>query len=322
MAKKTVKKARKKTLKKALAFDLGGTKLAAAVIDESGQILDIVRAKVDLSGGPSSLINQFYALGAPFIKTHKLKMAVIASAGPLNPVTGVLLNPTNLKTNGQRWGDVPLTQLVEKKLKIKTKLENDAAAATLAEYWIGVGKGSDNILSITLGTGLGVGIITNGKLVRSGRNLHTEGGHIILDYQDKDWLCGCGNYGCAEAFLSGVNFTKHLAEIYKDPALDGHKLVELARKGDQKTLNEFKSYGLRLAAFLYSHIVLFSPEKIIISGGFSHSADLFLPVTTKKLEVLLATRRTGIDMMPQILISKFRDEAGLLGAAYVAFSEH
>lgn len=309
----------KKVYKKALAFDLGGTKIAAAVVNERGKIIEFVKEKVDTSKGVVSLVAQFHRLGAPLIQTHKVKQAVIASAGPLDPFAGKLLNPTNLKKQGKLLGVVPLAQLVQKKLKIKTRLENDAASAVLAEYWIGKGKGAKNIMAITLGTGLGVGVIANNQLLRSGRNLHTEAGHITIDYQDTQWQCGCGNFGCAEAFLSGVNFTKRMNQVYFQNPIDGEELVHRARLGDARVIAEFIHYGERLAAFLYSQIVVFSPERIIISGGFSHSSDLFLSVTEKKLTDLLSTRRVGIDMLPKILLSDFKDEAGLLGAAYTAF---
>ena len=315
------KKSLKKNSKKVLAFDLGGTKLACAVVNSRGQILEQIRSPVDLHLGPHSLVKQFAELGIPLIKKYALKAGAIASAGPLDPARGLLLNPTNLKTRGKSWGVVPLIREVEKKLKIKLHLENDAAAAAWAEHWVGKERGVQNLLIVTLGTGVGVGVLTNGDLVRSGRNLHPEAGHIIIDYKDKEWLCGCGNYGCAEAFLSGVNFTAHLAAKWSDPRLTGEKLVASARQGEPLVVAEFGIYGERLASFLCSLIVLFSPEKIVISGGFSHAEDLFLPVCEIKLRELLRTRREGVDLLPRIQISKFRDEAGLLGAAYIALHQ-
>lgn len=300
---------------------MGGTKIAVAVIDERGRILESHRESVELRGGASSLITQFARLGRPLIEKYKLKKGAIASAGPLDPIQGLLLNPTNLKTLGHEWGVVPLIKEVEKKLKIKMQLENDAAAAALAEQWIGVGRAHQNITVVTLGTGVGVGVITNGQLVRSGRHLHTEAGHITIDYQDQTWLCGCGNYGCAEAFLSGSNFTRHLALEWTEPHLTGEELVNRARRGDGRVISEFFTYGKRLASFLYSLTVTFSPEKIILSGGFSHSTDLFLSTCEVRLAELLRTRRHGLDLLPQILISKFRDEAGLIGAAVVSLQK-
>lgn len=312
------KKLPKKNYKKVLAFDLGGTKLAVAVIDGRGRILESQREPVELHGGAVSLVAQFARLGQPLIKKYKLKMGAIASAGPLDPIKGLLMNPTNLKTLGHEWGVVPLIKDVEKKLKIKMKLENDAAAAVLAEAWVGAGRPHQNVVVITLGTGVGVGVIANGQLVRSGRHLHTEIGHITIDYKDRTWLCGCGNYGCAEAFLSGSNFTRHLAKEWSEPHLTGEELVARARRKDKRALAEFIIYGERLASFVYSLTVMFSPEKIILSGGFSHATDLFLPTCQARLAELLRTRRQGLDLLPQIIISKFRDEAGLIGAAVVS----
>lgn len=313
------KKSSKKILKKVLAYDLGGTKLAVAVVDESGHILETRRELVELHGGEKSLVDQFVRLGRPLIEKYKIKKGAIASAGPLDPIRGLLLNPTNLKTLGHEWGVVPLIKLVEKKLKIDMQLENDAASAALAEGWVGVGRNKKDMTIVTLGTGLGVGVIANGALVRSGRHLHTEAGHIIIDYANKNWLCGCGNYGCAEAFLSGANFTKHFAKAWSEPHLTGEELVARARRGDERVLSEFVIYGERLASFICSLTVVFSSEVIILSGGFSHAADLFLPTCVNKLSQLLSTRRQGCDLLPRILISKFRDEAGLIGAAFVSF---
>ncbi|MEQ1664256.1 MAG: ROK family protein, partial [Bdellovibrionales bacterium] len=188
----------------------------------------------------------------------------------------------------------------------------------LAESWMASSKSAQNIIAVTLGTGLGVGVIANGKLVRSGKNLHPEAGHIIISYNEKEWLCGCGNFGCAEAFLSGVNWTNHLAKKWDEPQLTSEQLVNRARQGDKKVLAEFDLYAERLAAFFTSLIVLFSPQKIVISGGFSHAAELFLPKCETKLLDLLRHRRVGVDLLPAIECSKHPDDMGVLGAAYVA----
>ena len=314
------KKSQKKNSKKVLAFDLGGTKLALAVVNQKGQILTEQRVSVSKSGGAKSLIDQMANLAKPLVKEFGVKSGAIASAGPLDPRAGVLLNPTNFKTAGQSWGVVPLVAELRKKIKIPLTLENDAAAAALAEKWLGAGQGSDNLVILTLGTGLGVGVIANGELVRSGRYLHPEAGHIIISVNDKEWLCGCGNYGCAEAMLSGVNFTKKLAERWSEPDLTGERLVSRARLGEEKAIQEFKKYGELLATYICSIVVLFSPEKVILSGGFSHAADLFLPACRARLIELIKTRRSKIDLMPEVLLSPFRDEAGIIGAAFIALN--
>jgi glucokinase len=311
------KKSRKKNYKKVLAIDLGGTKVAVAVVDESGAIISEKRESVQAESGAQSLIEQICRISQPIIAKHKLKMGGIASAGPLDPRSGVLINPTNFKSKSKHWGVVPLVKELEKRLKIRFRLENDAASAALAESWLGMGQNCNNFLTITLGTGVGVGVVTNGKIVRAGRNLHTEAGHLTISHDDKEWLCGCGNYGCAEAFLSGKNFTKKLAKDLDDPLLTGERLLLRAKEKDPFILQEFVKYGERLATLIYSLSVVFAPERVILSGGFSHAASLFIPSCEKRLAQLMGTRREGIDMLPKICISQFQDEIGLLGAAYV-----
>lgn len=313
-----MKKNKKISSKKVLAVDLGGTKVAVAVIDLKGNILEQTREPIRTQDGWRGLVLQLAGLMKPFVEKHKLKHAAIASAGPLDIVNGQLLNPTNMKTAGKYWGVVPLVRELEKKLKIKIKLENDAAAAVRAEYWMGAAKKIENIVVITLGTGVGVGVIANGELVRSGRMLHPEGGHLILSYNNKDWPCGCGNYGCAEAMLSGKNFTQYMAKKLKIKNLTGEELVRMARAGDSNVIKEFSLYGERLAVFMTSLVVLFSPEIFVLSGGFSNAADLFLPSCQSHLKELLKSRREGVDLLPLVLTSPFQDEAGLLGAAHVA----
>lgn len=304
-----------------LAFDLGGTKISSAIVDREGKILTQLKEPVRTQEGFQGLISQFERMGKRLLKERpSIEFGGIASAGPLDPVSGVLLDPTNLLTNGQPWGVVPLLKEVEKALGLRMKLENDAAAAILAEHWVGGAAKVKNAVSLTLGTGLGVGVLANGRLVRSGRNLHPEAGHMVIEMGSAEALCGCGNYGCAEAYLSGVNFTKLLTKRWGlNEKLTGEKLVQMAKDKDERALMAFKEYAQRLAYFINNLIVLFGPEKILFSGGFSESHELFIDEANKSLEGLLSRRRDGVDLMPRLEPSEFRDEAGLLGAAHVAF---
>lgn len=302
-----------------LAVDIGGTKIAIAVIHKKGQIKDIIREKIDLSDGAQSLSNQILHLSLPWIKKYKIKKAAVACAGPLDPIKGILFNPTNLKVRGKFLGQLDLKTLLKKKLKIQVVIENDAAAAALGEYWMGAQKKTANMVVVTLGTGVGVGVIANKSLLRSGRNLHTEGGHIIINSMESQRLCGCGSYGCAEAYLSGPNFARNVNRLHSQKNLSTHEIMELARAGDKELQKHFQDYSIHLAAFLSSLSVLFSPEKIILSGGFSHAADLFLDSAKEKLKDYMKNKRLGIDLLPKIEVSKFQDEAGLLGAAYISF---
>ncbi|HMN68640.1 MAG TPA: ROK family protein, partial [Bdellovibrionales bacterium] len=178
-----------------LCFDLGGTKLRAALVTGDGKILESATAPVDQHGGVNGLIALFDEVAGRLPRT-KYKAVSVASAGPLHAGRGVLLDPTNFFTDMKSWGVVPLVARLKKVFKKPVYLENDAAAAVLGEAWKGGhGKGAKNLLAMTLGTGVGIGIIANGELVRAGRGLHTEVSHMPIKAGDKNYPCGCGAYG-------------------------------------------------------------------------------------------------------------------------------
>ncbi|MGK5089735.1 ROK family protein [Bdellovibrionota bacterium FG-2] len=308
------------TQKVVLAYDLGGTKVAVGAVNGAGKVLEEVRLPVGTARGKTAVIQQLANLGKGFMSRFPaIKVAGIASAGPLDPVRGVLLDPTNFGTPTKgTWGEVPLAQLLEKKLGIRVRLENDAAAAILAEHWKGAARGFDNAMILTLGTGLGTGVIANGTLVRAGRNMHTEAGHVILNYQDLSAPCGCGNFGCAEAYLSGRNFALRYQKKNRNSKITAPQIADQARRGDRAALQAFEEYAQAMAVAIASYVVLYAPEIVVFTGSFAETADLFLEKTQINLQSLLQRRREGIDFMPQLVVSSLNNQAGLIGGAYVA----
>jgi glucokinase len=205
---------------------------------------------------------------------------------------------------------------LKKLFKKPVRLENDAAAAVLGERWKGGHGRVENILAMTLGTGVGIGVLANGVLVRAGQGLHPEAGHIPLDINAKDYPCGCGANGCIEAYLAGSHFSRRLGRL-KNRALSGQEAVALA-KDDVWVQEAFREYGRQLAQAVRTLSVLFAPEVVVISGGFSHAASLFLEETQSLLPTLMERYRIGVDLLPKIKVSKLQDDAGVLGAAYLA----
>lgn len=298
-----------------LCFDLGGTKLRAAHVSATGRILAHVTGAVDLKAGFPGLIQLFVSLSEQ-LPPAKVKSISVASAGPLHPAKGVLLDPTNFFTLEKSWGVIPLVAQLKKAFKKPVRLENDAAAAVLGEMWKGGHGGKRNIVAMTLGTGVGIGVITNGQLVRAGRGLHTEASHIPINSEDKNYPCGCGAYGCIEAYLAGTHFSKRMsARIGRE--LTGPQAVQLAEDGDLQVRTSFREYGKYLAQAIRSLTVTFAPEVVVLSGGFSHASSLFLPETTKALPGLLERYRDGIDLLPEVRVSRLQNDAGILGAAYL-----
>ncbi len=323
--KKTPSSAIRRTDKKmtplVLAYDLGGTKVAVAIVNSRGKILREIREPASFLDGKNAVLRQLETLGKTLMAEYpgRVTRVGIASAGPLDPSRGLLLDPTNFKDkSGKTWGTVPLAQILAKKLGLPVYLENDAAAAILAETWIGAAKGLKNAMILTLGTGLGTGIIANGQLVRAGRGLHPEAGHIPLLFNDRKAQCGCGNLGCAEVFLSGKNFGKRAAARLKNPRLDARAIAELARRKEPEALALFREYATHLAAALRAYVFLYAPEMIVLTGSFAAASDLFLKDAQKQLEWDLRRYREGVDLMPRLKVSALNNEAGVLGAAWVA----
>jgi glucokinase len=304
----------------ALAFDLGGTKVWGGVVDARGKILKEARRPTELSRGPTGLLTQLSEMCGELRMGMPKPLGIgIASAGPLDPARGTLLDPTNFFTGGKSWGEVKLARELQKRVRLPVALENDAAAAILAEHWKGAARGAKNAMVLTLGTGLGVGVIANGALVRSGRGLHPEGGHITLSAGDSSAPCGCGLLGCAEAYLSGRNFAARFGARNKRPGITGHEVSNLARSGDRAALDAFQEYAERLAQAIHTYVVLYAPERVVFAGSFAESFDLFRPQTVRRLETLLERRRVGHDLMPELMRSTLENRAGLLGGARVAF---
>ena len=275
MRSKASRKIKKKIV---LAYDLGGTKVAAGVVREDGKIIRQTRVLVDFESGPNGVLDQLAAIGRLIIDEFPdIKCVGIASAGPLDPAKGLLLDPTNMFTGSTSWGVIPIATVLKKKLKRKIVLENDAAAAVLAEKWMGAAKKSNNAIVLTLGTGVGVGVICNGSLVRAGRGLHPEASHLILGHQDQSAPCGCGNLGCIEAYLSGKNFAARASSLHLGKDLDARAIAELARKGDVKALKAFEDYVKILAATLSGFVALFALDLVVFTGSFADVHDLFLP---------------------------------------------
>jgi glucokinase len=302
-----------------LAYDLGGTKVAVGAVTTRGKVLFEIREPVKISLGKAATLRQLADIGKKILAQYpQIKRVGIASAGPLDPVTGVLLSPTNFKTNGKLWGKVPLAHLISKALRLPVAIDNDAAAAALAEHRFGANPKVANQVILTLGTGLGTGMICNGELVRAGRFLHPEGGHLILNAGDSSAVCGCGNLGCAEAYLSGTGFTRRAQKTLGDPNITAHQIAALAKKRSRSHSALFDDYAHWLAVLIHNLVTVYAPQVIVLTGGFAETHTLFVKKAKKELEKLLKSRRIGIDLFPQIETSALDNRAGLIGAMLVA----
>jgi glucokinase len=300
---------------KVIGIDLGGTKVAAGVMNEKGKILDETWAPTELGGGWSSLKAQLVRTCRELQAKHGRIHAIgIGSAGPLHAPSGRLLDPTNFGWTSPLV--VKITAELERILRKPVRLENDAAAAVLAESWKG-GGGTDCVV-VTLGTGLGVGVIANGRLVRGGRGLHPETGHLIIGPNDASAPCGCGALGCAEAYLSGVNFGLRAARRLNMEGITAKQVAEMARNGHAEALAMFDEYASLMSVYLNNLVVLFYPKKVIFTGSFAEAHPLFLDTANARLAKLLERRMRTLPILPELKVSKLGNRAGILGAGYIA----
>jgi glucokinase len=336
-----------------LAFDLGGTKLRGAIVTSRGVILRQAERPVRQEQGFTGLIDLFGSVRDDLFLGSRRPSAppsvvTVASAGPLHPAQGVLLDPTNFFSEGQSWGVLPLVKRLRQRFKCPVLLENDAAAAVLGEAWKGglAKRDGRDMVAMTLGTGVGIGVIANGQLVRAGQGLHPELSHVPLRRledsgpgttvrrrevgNDDHFRCGCGAVGCMESRLAGSHFVRRVNQRLRSGGgggreklggekLGGEELVHLARqKKHPVVLEAFAEYADFLAQAIRVLAVSFAPRVVVLSGGFSHAADLYLPRTRARLPELLSRYRQGIDLLPQVKVSRLQDEAGLLGATWNA----
>jgi len=295
-----------------IGIDIGGTKIAAGLVTKQGKILREFRLPTQLAEGWPGLRKQIVEI-CQSLKNKQTKAIGIGSAGPLHAPSGKLLDPTNFGWKNAKA--IHLTSDLKRILKLPIVLENDAAATALAERW--KGGGGKDFLVLTLGTGLGMGVVCDGKLVRGGRELHPEGGHILLRSGDPTAPCGCGLYGCAEAFLAGKNFDQR-AEKKLGERLKGTEWAERAARGDPAAKALFAEYSSLLADYLVNLVVLYYPKTVIFAGSFAAAHEQFLPAARVQLATLLRRRLLTAPLLPVLRVSKLGNRSPILGAAYLA----
>lgn len=304
---------------KVLALDVGGTKVASAIIDSQAQIYDRKEIPVRCERGKEYFLHSIVELVKPqLMQFNEVKRFAIGSAGPLLLDKGAMINPTNFLTQGHHWGEVPLLSFLEKSLGIPGRLDNDAVCALQAERWLGHLKGIQNGMVMTLGTGVGIGILAENSVFRARGKLHPEASHIFLNWRDQSRPDNDGNYGTIEAYLGG----KHLNQIVEQQLGSGAIIKDVfaaSKDHDNEFAVQFtKNYADALAAAINAYVVLFAPEVVVLAGSISLSAEYFLDDCREKLLWHLRYRREGVDLLPKVVVSALDNSAGLLGAAYLA----
>ncbi len=314
-----------------LAIDLGGTKIFAAITSNKGLVIAKERYLTLADEGPQVVIKRIFSaidhlLSQRNINSSQLDGISIAAAGAIDFEKGLITSSPHLPD----WHDVPLRDIVREKYRVNTFLINDASAAVLGEHHFGAGQGVNNLILLTVGTGIGGGIIINEELYSGASGSAGEIGHTTIDVNGP--RCSCGNTGCLEALVSGTAVAKEaikrirqgegsaLTEIVggKIEDITAEKVGVAAQDGDSLASEVILKAATYLGVGLANLVNIFNPEMIIISGGMAKMGDLLLDPARQ----IVRERAFQLSAQAvQIVSAQLGDDAGVLGAAVFAFQQ-
>ena len=320
-----------------LGIDVGGTKCAivSGSLSEDGQVSitgKSVFATETAKGFDQTLQNIYANIDAELAKTGLKPQDVaaigISCGGPLDSKTGVIMSPPNLPG----WDNIPIVELIEKRYGIKTAVQNDANACTLAEWKYGAGKGYNNVIFLTFGTGMGSGLILDGRLYAGTNDMAGEVGHIRLECTGP---VGYGKAGSFEGFCSGggiaqlartcaleklqmgeqVAYCSSMADL---DAINAKAVAEAANAGDPLAIEIYRTCGHYLGKALSTLIDILNPEVIVLGSIYGRSQELIEPAMRKAIEQeALSHARNVCRIVPAGLGESIGDYAALSVAAYL-----
>ena len=290
---------------KTIGLDIGGTKIQGAVIDEKGEILKTYRLETCAREGKDKVLDNISKI-IDFLKTDDIKAVGVGTPGFIDSENGIVTFAGNI----DGWTGLNLKKEIEKRSSLPVFIENDANIALVCEKWLGSSKGFNDIVMITIGTGLG-GAVYNKKMgLLSGSNFQgAELGHLILHPNGE--YCTCGQSGCAESYCSGTAIVRHYEELTRNK-LEGQEIFELVKTDDnaKKVIDRFTS---DLAWFLTSLRNIFDPELIIIGGGVINSKDYWWKEVLEKFD-----NYCHLSEKIEIKPAKYLNDAGVIGAGRIA----
>lgn len=310
--------------KNRIGIDVGGTNVKIALVDSDGKIgySNTIPTRAEM--GYEYTINNMKQAIRDLLTETKLSAKDIEGIGfglpgQVDYKSGIV----RLITNIPGWVEIPLAKMIEDEFHIPTRVDNDVRCAALGELNFGAGKGCQNLVCITVGTGIGSGLIINGKLVRGAANAAGEIGHIKLQMHDGP-ICGCGDTGCLEAFASGPSIvamaedyirggkSTKFREMANGKDITPFIVAEAAKAGDAVAKRIFTIMGEYIGIGMASVVNLLNPERIIIGGGVADAGDiLFDPIkeTIKKRAMKIAGET--VEVVP----AKLGNTAGVIGAS-------
>ena len=305
----------------ACGIDVGGTKIAGGVVDEHGTILEELRVESPATDVPA-IEAAIEKLVTELSTRHAIEAVGVGAAGYIDKARAVVLFAPNLA-----WCDLDLKADLEQTLHLPVVVENDANAAAWGEFQFGAGHDVDDLLLVTVGTGVGGGVVLDGSLYRGAFGVGAEIGHMRV--VPGGILCGCGNHGCLEMYASGSALVREVRAAARagsllaadlldraggDPdAITGPMVSEAARAGDTFAIEQLADLGRWLGEGIASLTAVLDPAVVVVGGGVSAADDLLLEPTRAAFRAQLTGR--GHRPMLEIRRARLGNRAGLIGAA-------
>jgi glucokinase len=304
----------------AIGIDLGGTELRAAVIAADGRVLAHERTATAAEEGPAAIVEQMADLVSRIAQGRPLSGVGIGSPGPLDAAAGIVVHAPTLRG----WQDVPLAALASARLGLPVRIDNDANVAALAEWRFGAGRGLRHIVYVTVSTGIGGGVILDGKLMHGRGSLAGEIGHMAIT--EVPIPCPCGGLGCWEALASGSALGRRATEaaraaphsalgiVLAEHPVTGRDVARLAEAGDAMAATLLAEEGRYLGVGFTNLLHLYAPEMIVVGGGV---ADC-LPAMRGEIERVIRRRAMPAYRDVPVMAAALGRQAGVIGAALLA----
>ena len=310
-----------------LGIDIGGTNLVVGSVAEDGsRIVAVASEATHAEAGAKDVLERLVNLADRAIATTRKDVpgaeilgVGVGAPGPLDTKRGIVLLTPNLG-----WVNLPLRQIIHDRLGLPAALDNDANCAVLGEWWVGAARGARHAIGITIGTGIGGGLILDGKLYHGASDVAGEIGHTTIDTEGR--RCKCGNYGCLEAYASGPNIALRAVEeieagaVSRLPTLVGGDLSKItaqtvyqaAQDGDELALEVVNDTARFLGVGIGNLLNVFNPEVVVVCGGVTAAGDhLFVPLRRETARRAFKPAVAACRIVP----GELAGTAGVYGAA-------
>lgn len=307
-----------------LAVDLGGSQARVATSNDELALDGRLDEPTDHSSGPESVVAQLARLCKRSCEQsgrslNDIELAVVACPGPLDARDGVVFDPPNLPG----WKQVALRAMLEAALGVPVAIVNDANAAALGEFHHGAGRGTRNLVYLTISTGIGGGVVVDGVLLEGTSGSGGELGHMTIDRNGP--RCPCGNLGCLEVLGSGRAIARRYAEALatgqgataSDPTISARDVIRFATQGEQVARDIFQDAARAVGTGVVNCVNIFNPDVVVLGGGVTGAGEqLFEPVRAMVERYALPRPRTSVRIVP----AQLGLDVGLIGAAGLAIA--